>query len=686
MRPLWTPQCAACLSFSSCSRRAPCCATSVQRVGSVATVDLSSCLRSVARAALSARVTASRSSASTGVALARSRSARARLRADGRRGGPQRRRTRTAPTRAPPRVARPDGTSATRGGSGPSDRLQARTTGNVARVRAHLVWSPESLVPAPRPAARPGRPPIVSRRRGVRTRRSGAAPPTYATDVRFAIVHHTAGHERVLTRRGRSDRERDPALPRAGKRLERHRLQLSRRPLRHDLRGALRGVDRNVVGAHALGFNTGSVGIALLGTYGDAKPSAVPLRTAIAQALAWRLDLAHVDPSSVLTVSLRRQRAVRDRRPGVADGRVSGHRDTGLTECPGDRALRRARRRSRRPSRSLGGLKIFDPTADVDGGAGRGSLHGSHQAQSLGSRMVEATVASRWLAAPGRGTAVDWTWDVGGSVAGSYTWTISAGAARTASAPSAAGGGTPPLATRAVVARPEAISPNGDGQADERAHLRVVRGSQRDVDDHGCRSAGPRDAGRPGVDTRRAALARRSTAPAWPTAATTSSSRREPRQAVSVQQRGSADRQPNTRPRRAVTQRAFSPNADGRKDRRHAGFVLAAPADRTHSDRARRTVGRELRLPASISAGPQRFVWDGARAPACCATATYTAVVEATGDAGTIAFGVPFVSIRAPRESACFPGGVCASRSASRDALTFVVDGRHSSRRELGRA
>ena len=46
--------------------------------------------------------------------------------------------------------------------------------------------------------------------------------------------------QRLLPRRGRRDRQGDSALPRARERLERHRLQLSRRPLRDDLRGPLR--------------------------------------------------------------------------------------------------------------------------------------------------------------------------------------------------------------------------------------------------------------------------------------------------------------------------------------------------------------------------------------------------------------------------------------------------------------
>src|SRR5688572_28500898 len=64
------------------------------------------------------------------------------------------------------------------------------------------------------------------------------------------------------------------------------------------------------------------------------------------------------------------------------------------------------------------------------------------------------------------GAAVDWTWESAGTPAGSYTWTISAGAARPASGTLQAGGGSPPLAIETLAAEPEAISPNGDGQAD----------------------------------------------------------------------------------------------------------------------------------------------------------------------------------------------------------------------------
>ena len=106
--------------------------------------------------------------------------------------------------------------------------------------------------------------------------------------------------------------------------------------------GRFGGVESNVVGAHAQGFNTGSVGIALLGTYENSPPSAAA-QDAIARLIAWRLDLAHVDPTSFLTFVS----GGSDRFPTsipVLLSAISGHRDTGYTACPGRRPLRPARR------------------------------------------------------------------------------------------------------------------------------------------------------------------------------------------------------------------------------------------------------------------------------------------------------------------------------------------------------
>ena len=73
-----------------------------------------------------------------------------------------------------------------------------------------------------------------------------------------------------------------------------------------------------VTGAQAHGYNTGSVGVALLGTLTnqDATPAA---KRALEDLLAWEADLHDIDPH------------------GAASGypNIAGHRDVGDTQCPG---------------------------------------------------------------------------------------------------------------------------------------------------------------------------------------------------------------------------------------------------------------------------------------------------------------------------------------------------------------
>ena len=216
---------------------------------------------------------------------------------------------------------------------GPSDRIEARTLGNVARVRAHLVWSPELRIPFRVPAAT--QQPAIVPRSGWRADESiRRAPPAYAPEVRFAVVHHTAG-------RNAYTRSEAAAIVRG---IQLYHVQSNGwNDIGYNFlvdrfgtvyEGRYGGIERNVVGAHAQGFNTGSVGIALLGTYqGTAPPKAA--EDAIARLIAWRLDLAHVDPSGLLTfVSGGSDRFVTGALVPVRA--VSGHRDTGATQCPGD--------------------------------------------------------------------------------------------------------------------------------------------------------------------------------------------------------------------------------------------------------------------------------------------------------------------------------------------------------------
>ena len=97
--------------------------------------------------------------------------------------------------------------------------------------------------------------------------------------------------------------------------------------------GRYGGIGRAVIGAHAQGFNTGTVGVAFLGTTDHYAPPAAAVaaftRVAIYAATTW-----HFDPSStVVMTSGGSPRYAEGRR--VRLNRVMGHRDTGLTDCPG---------------------------------------------------------------------------------------------------------------------------------------------------------------------------------------------------------------------------------------------------------------------------------------------------------------------------------------------------------------
>ena len=60
---------------------------------------------------------------------------------------------------------------------------------------------------------------------------------------------------------------------------------------------------------------------------------------------------------------------------------------------------------------------------------------------------------------------VDWSWDASSAPPGRYSWSVRAGSARPATGSVRVGGAEPP-SLEDVSAEPEAISPNGDGQAD----------------------------------------------------------------------------------------------------------------------------------------------------------------------------------------------------------------------------
>ena len=163
------------------------------------------------------------------------------------------------------------------------------------------------------------------------------APPSYADGIHAVAVHHTASSNdysaadvpRLLrgfyayhvTSNGWSDIGYNFLVDKYGRIWE----------------GRAGGTSRAVMGSHAGGFNTGTVGISMIGTYETVAPSAAA-QESVAQLAAWRLSADGKDPAS--TVRVYSAGSTR-----FADGllvtlpRVFGHRDVSTTGCPGTKGM-----------------------------------------------------------------------------------------------------------------------------------------------------------------------------------------------------------------------------------------------------------------------------------------------------------------------------------------------------------
>jgi hypothetical protein len=560
---------------------------------------------------------------------------------------------------------------------GVSDRIQTRAVGKVTRVRAQLVWSPELRVPF-RATAATVAPPIVPRLSWGADESIRRGPPSYASGVRFAVVHHTAG---------RNDYSRAEA-PAIVKGIQLFHVQgngwndigynflVDRFGTVYE--GRFGGVDRDVVGAHAQGFNTGSVGIALLGTYGAATPSAAAL-DAIARLISWRLDLEHADPTSFLTFISGGSNRYRSGIPVLLSA-VTGHRDTGFTECPGD-ALEARLPALAGAALEHGGLKILEPKAETVGSAVR--VRARLSDPDSWAAAITSSTGAEIAHGTGTGTEVDWAWDSAGTPSGQYRWTVSAGSARPAVGTLRAGGGAGPVAIETVAAEPEAISPNGDGQADTTAlTYRISAPANMSVeitDEIGGLVATLVDrvwtqAGQHTVTVDGAALAD-GNYNVVVTARTADGVAVQKLIPLSVNR---------TLGLVTVTPAVFSPNTDGRKDRVTLTFALAAPADvRVRIEREGRWVASPLA--SSFLAGTQRLVWDGVRSTGRLRDGDYRAVVEATGGAGAISFGVPFTADTVTPRVRILPGKGLRVDVSEPSMLTFVIDGQ-ALKREMKKA
>ncbi len=344
--------------------------------------------------------------------------------------------------------------------TGSSDRIEYRLRGRVQRLRAYFVRSPEVRVPL-RKVSMTGSPPLLGREAWGANEAIRRAPPSYATSVQFALVHHTAGSNSYTASQSAAIVRGIEVYHVKGNGWNDIGYNFLVDKYGQVFEGRYGGVDKNVIGAHAEGFNIGSVGVAVLGTYGSAAPPAVA-RTALADLLAWRLDAAHVDPLASLTWVSGGNARFASGVPVLLRA-VSGHRDTGFTTCPGVAFYAQIGAIARQAA-SVGLPKLYTPSV-------RGAIGGQVRFQGRLSGPLPWTVtvtdATGNVVASGTGESqgIDWTWDAATAAQGSYSWTIAAGDT-VRSASGTIGAKPVALVITSATALPRTITPNGDGQTD----------------------------------------------------------------------------------------------------------------------------------------------------------------------------------------------------------------------------
>ncbi|MFC7491572.1 MULTISPECIES: N-acetylmuramoyl-L-alanine amidase [unclassified Knoellia] len=98
--------------------------------------------------------------------------------------------------------------------------------------------------------------------------------------------------------------------------------------------GRAGGLERVVTGAHALGFNSGTWGVSVLGNYSTATPTSATM-SALARVIAWRSSTFYRSPTGTTTLTSADSGSRFPKGTKVALPFISAHRDTNTTECPG---------------------------------------------------------------------------------------------------------------------------------------------------------------------------------------------------------------------------------------------------------------------------------------------------------------------------------------------------------------
>ncbi|MFH7595630.1 peptidoglycan recognition protein [Streptomyces racemochromogenes] len=227
--------------------------------------------------------------------------------------------------------------------AGPSTGVEVRPAGAGAVLASGLRL--DLVDPGPGPAAGPvtavyegagagPRRPRVVPRADWGAAEDDRSPVVHGRDVEAVFVHHTAQTNAY-------DCADSPAIVRGLQVL--HQRANGWKDLGYNyvvdkcgtvFEGRAGGSDRPVTGAHTLGFNTDTLGVAVIGRYTDEEAPPAALE-AVARLAAWALRRYGHDPRSTVTLTSSVDNGRFRRGERVTVDRISGHRDVFATECPG---------------------------------------------------------------------------------------------------------------------------------------------------------------------------------------------------------------------------------------------------------------------------------------------------------------------------------------------------------------
>jgi hypothetical protein len=350
--------------------------------------------------------------------------------------------------------------------------ISARVTGAVRRLAA-TVAGVSFAAPA---SAASSAPVIVTRAEWGADESLRSGDPSVAP-VKVAIVHHTASGNLYAPTDA-------PALVRGI--YAYHTRSLHWDDIAYNFlidrygtiyEGRYGGVSQGVVGAHVLGFNTGTTGISVIGTFIDEAPPTEAV-TSLERLLAWKLAVHGLDPSGTgqLTCGATDKYA---KGATVTFPVIAGHRQANYTECPGDAFYAllptvRAAVARRMGSAFFADVSVTQPviSPNGDGVLDTTELDVGMTAiadWSLAIKDVGGQIVASW-SGQGATAAVIWDGTAGGSgvpdgvYVAELTATPAGGEATGATTMITVDTAAPRLTD--IAASPVSFSPNGDGQAE----------------------------------------------------------------------------------------------------------------------------------------------------------------------------------------------------------------------------